>query len=49
VDAARSDLAAMLALEGWQLFALYQMRDEISQLDQKLTGHLQTPEQASVR
>jgi hypothetical protein len=34
-------LAAVLALEGWQLFALYQMRDEISRLDQKLTDHLQ--------
>jgi hypothetical protein len=34
-------LAAVLSLEAWQLFALYQMRDEISRLDQKLTDHIQ--------
>jgi hypothetical protein len=33
-------LAAVLALEGWQLFTLYSMRDEISRLDQKVTDKL---------
>jgi Tfp pilus assembly protein PilE len=34
-------LAAVLALEGWQLFALYQMRSDVSRIEQKLTDHIQ--------